>query len=89
MQDQVPEPHYWFRAKRYGWGWTPSSWEGWALLVAWAVVFTALVAGCIAAAEASMGALLVVLLILTFASTLVLVWLSYRHGEPPRWRWGR
>ena len=22
----------WFRAKRYGWGWYPCSWQGWAVL---------------------------------------------------------
>jgi hypothetical protein len=89
MHDQSPQPRYWFRAKRYGWGWTPATWQGWALLAVWAVVFTALVAGCAAAAEASMSALFIVLLVLTFASTLILVWLSWRHGEPARWRWGK
>jgi hypothetical protein len=29
----------WFRAKRYGWGWTPTSWQGWL------VMFTCLGAG--------------------------------------------
>ena len=29
-------PAYWFRAKRYGWGWgLPLAWQGWVFLVAW------------------------------------------------------
>ncbi len=23
----------WFKAKRYGWGWTPVSWEGWGVVI--------------------------------------------------------
>ncbi len=23
----------WFKAKRFGWGWTPCSWEGWAVML--------------------------------------------------------
>jgi uncharacterized membrane protein len=28
----------WFKAKKYGWGWTPASWEGW-LCLALLIVF--------------------------------------------------
>ena len=29
------EPRYWFRAKRYGWGWgMPSTWQVWVVLLA-------------------------------------------------------
>ncbi|HLC31594.1 MAG TPA: hypothetical protein VJK51_02920 [Candidatus Nanoarchaeia archaeon] len=30
--------HYWFKAKRYGWGWYPCSWEGWLVLAVFIVV---------------------------------------------------
>jgi hypothetical protein len=26
-------PHTWFRRKRIGWGWSPGTWEGWAIVV--------------------------------------------------------
>jgi hypothetical protein len=82
------EQRYWFRAKRYGWGWTPCTWQGWTVLAVWAVVFTALVTGCAAAASASNGALFALLLAFTIASTLALVGLCWRKGEPPQFRWG-
>lgn len=22
---------HWFKAKRYGWGWTPATWQGWIM----------------------------------------------------------
>lgn len=31
-------PRYWFAAKRYGWGWTPATWEGWVVLGTYIVV---------------------------------------------------
>lgn len=27
----------WFKKKRYGWGWTPSSWEGWLIAVVYMI----------------------------------------------------
>ena len=32
----------WFRPKRIGWGWSPASWQGWAVLAAVAAVLIAL-----------------------------------------------
>lgn len=28
----------WFKAKRFGWGWVPVTWEGWALTGGYGVV---------------------------------------------------
>ena len=88
MATTHPEQRYWFRAKRYGWGWTPCTWQGWAALAVWAIAFTALVVGCAAAASASNGVLFGVLVALAIAATLALVWVGWRTGEPPRFRWG-
>ncbi len=77
----------WFKAKRYGWGWTPSTWQGWLSV---AVFVSVLVIGSLlfyggepeTAQETAVYAL-------WFASTcLCLVVLSYKRGEKPGWRWG-
>jgi len=40
MSDKV----YWFRRKRFGWGWgLPCSWQGWAFFIPWLLVLV----GCI------------------------------------------
>lgn len=26
------DPHIWFRRKRIGFGWSPNTWEGWAVM---------------------------------------------------------
>jgi hypothetical protein len=39
----MDEQKYWFRAKRYGWGWgLPITWQSWAVLGLW---FAALILG--------------------------------------------
>ncbi len=35
----MADKKYWFKAKKYGRGWTPSSWRGWLVLVAWVLFF--------------------------------------------------
>jgi hypothetical protein len=86
----VPRPsddeHYWFKAKVYGWGWTPCSRQGWAALGVWAFVFAvALVGG----ALSGKSALFATGILIAASSTLVFAWVAWRHGEPARWSWGR
>lgn len=76
-------PHYWFPAKRYGWGWgLPTAWQGWVIFL----VFIALLLG---------GALwwlprhgLAAFLIWTAVISAALLAVCWAKGEPPRWRWG-
>jgi hypothetical protein len=77
------EPEYWFRAKRYGWGWgLPIKWQGWAVFVLWLVIFLYGV---------RYFAYRHSLLHFVFASGMVILLLviCYWKGEPPRWRWGK
>jgi hypothetical protein len=78
----VSNPQYWFRAKHYGYGWgLPATWQGWAVFGGYlAVVLLPLAFG-------NTGAW--VSLVAFALATPALVWVSYRKGEPPRWRWGR
>lgn len=77
----------WFKAKRYGWGWTPSAWQGWLAIG----VFVSLMVGgslfLFGGEPATPGQ--VVLFGAWIASCILcLVVISYRHGEKPGWRWG-
>ena len=73
------ESKYWFRAKRYGWGWgLPSAWQGWVVLVAF-IAITAL--GHLTLPNDSA-------FIVTLLATGALIAVSFAKGEPPRWRWG-
>ncbi|CAB3777739.1 hypothetical protein LMG28688_00424 [Paraburkholderia caffeinitolerans] len=79
-----PTPDYWFRAKRYGWGWgLPTRWQGWVVLL----VYFALIGATIRFAPPDQHLAVFFSLIALFSVALVAVcWLK---GEPPRWRWGK
>ena len=34
---------YWFKAKLYGWGWTPVKWQGWCVIFLYIVLILGLV----------------------------------------------
>ena len=37
MENTKNNSKLWFKAKRYGWGWTPSAWQGWMVLLVYLV----------------------------------------------------
>lgn len=73
----------WFKAKRYGYGWYPASWQGWFAMLVWLLFF----AGAYVRwdVETQVGPFLADV----SASTGALVWLSWYTGEKARWRWGK
>jgi hypothetical protein len=73
---------YWFRAKRYGWGWgLPCAWQGWVVMIAWTVLV--IVLSPILALHSMPGFFLFI-----FGMAGVLIAICWAKGEPPKWRWG-
>ncbi len=73
----------WFKAKTYGWGWYPVSWEGWLVtfLFAFGLVFSF---------TKLMQSQYVFLDIIAIIVLIVLmIYIGYKTGERPRWRWGK
>ncbi len=78
---------YWFKAKLYGWGWTPARWQGWVTLL----VFVALIVanGIIIGDEVeTTGAPPLWFIVKTVALVAILLYICYKTGEKPRWQWG-
>lgn len=76
------DKNYWFRAKRYGYGWgLPVRWEGWVVLMAWLAV---LVFSGLRFMPQRPGLFWGAFLV----ATAVLALVCYLKGEPTRWRWG-
>jgi hypothetical protein len=74
------ERKLWFRRKRFGWGWTPVTIEGWAVVGAYLVAIMALATWAgkgTPAFYAGVGVL-----------TALVIALGYLKGEAPGWRWG-
>jgi hypothetical protein len=83
----------WFRARRYGWSWTPATWQGWAVTVVYLVAVVGWVVYLMSRPDATVGwhygaaAWLAALPILLL--TAVLLGICWLKGERPRWRWGK
>jgi prepilin signal peptidase PulO-like enzyme (type II secretory pathway) len=70
----------WFRAKCYGWGWYPCSWQGWFVILIWVILF---IFSVIKMDHEWLKNLLFIFLI-----TFILILICWKKGEKPRWRWG-
>jgi hypothetical protein len=76
------DQRYWFRAKRYGWGWgLPCAWQGW-------VVFSLWFAGFVIGTRFLLPRYLPAHLAFTVVMVGVLLLVCYKKEEPPAWRWG-
>lgn len=81
---------YWFKAKLYGWGWTPARWQGWCVLLVYIVLILTLVLNReqnIPGNPDSGSNFLVFALPIIILTTL-LIFICYKKGEKPRWQWG-
>lgn len=77
----------WFRAKRYGYGWYPSSWEGLLVLVIYLglVLFTFRM---VDIKSHSVSDTLIGVFVPFIVLTIILIFVCCRKGERARWRWG-
>jgi hypothetical protein len=69
----------WFKAKKFGWGWVPSSKEGWLVTISYVIlafVITPLVV---------ISSILYFLVL--FLLTVGLIYICYKTGEQPHWSW--
>lgn len=78
----------WFVSKRYGWGWTPATWEGWFVIAAYLACTFLTVAVIEHFARIENNAVMIFLPLICIY-TCVLFFICVRTGEKPRWRWGK
>ena len=78
---------YWFKPKRYGYGATPVTWQGWAVTIGTVLAVVAVSLGLRLTAKSLWALAALVLFDAVAVSALVIV--SYRKTEGAwRWRWG-
>lgn len=83
--EQKDDKKYWFKAKTYGYGWYPATWQGWLILLTYLMVLVAL----IYIFETDIEKYLAFYFIAVFVLTGLLIYISYKKGEPAKWRWGK
>lgn len=79
---------YWFKAKRYGYGWTPSTWQAWVVLAIWFATFLRLTIYFSSQMQISGPDNFYWYLPLVLVITGALLLVCWLKGEPARWRWG-
>jgi hypothetical protein len=80
-----PDGH-WFKAKLYGWGWTPATWQGFTVLfvyIALIVLFAFTIDETSPPREIAFTFALPVILL-----TIAVIRICHKKGEKPRWQWG-
>ena len=78
---------FWFKRKRYGWGWYPISWEGWFILAIYVVLMVKQFIDVDKMSHSNSDTLIGFALPF-IVSTSLLIAICYWKGEPPRWQWG-
>jgi len=87
MENDTQNKKLWFKAKKFGWGWYPASWQGWLITIVYIGVILALA---LSLDEGSTNKETVfVLVIPLILLTITFIRIAYRTGEKPEWRWGK
>lgn len=81
--------HYWFKRRRYGWGFMPVTWQGWAVILGYVLIVAALIPAFLDAPEAVAAKEAGFFVIFFTAATAGMLMISFSKGPRPRWRWGR
>jgi uncharacterized membrane protein YhaH (DUF805 family) len=79
----------WFKEKRYGFGWEPASWQGWVAVIIH-LFSNALLLLYMASKEGYSGqqSFLVYTVPFLLVSSALLIYLCYKKGPKPKWKWG-
>jgi hypothetical protein len=78
----------WFKAKTYGWGWYPVTWQGWLVIFGFLVLDLGNVYRLDLAQGTSDQKIAIEFVLETFLLVGILIWICYQTGEKPGWRWG-
>lgn len=81
----------WFKAKRFGWGWTPVTWQGWLVTLGYVIILVDQAASTMRydkTGSASVNDTMIYFGLNFILSTVLLLIICYMKGERPSWRWG-
>lgn len=80
---------YWFKRRRYGYGWTPVTWQGWAAVGGFlAITLVGALLSIMFENTANQLAFAITYLITMLLATFLLIAVSIKKSPAPKWRWG-
>ena len=80
--------HHWFKAKWYGWGWVPATFEGWLVILAYLAFVIVTISHVRTEDMAMAGSGFPVFGSRIVPATIVLLVIIVWKGEKPGWHWG-
>lgn len=87
MSENKQKNTYWFIRKKYGWGWVPGSWQGWATSVIYAlIIFFDYFR--VRFNMRGRGDILQIWLIEIAVISVLFLAICFWKGETPKWQWG-
>ncbi len=78
----------WFKAKDYGWGWYPVTWQGWVITLVY-ILFLSYIFTVSDSDSHSVSDTLISVSIPFILGSSLLILICYKKGEKPSWRWGK
>ena len=79
---------YWFKPKKFGYGASPSTWEGWALGVIYVVGLVVASIALVPFGRAVSSGRIATWIVIVTAATAATFLIAYRKTDGPwRWRW--
>lgn len=79
---------YWFKARLFGWGWTPAKWQGWLVLILFLMYVFLISAGISMDQLESDAVVPFSYYVKLWGAIVVLIVICYWKGEKPKWQWG-
>lgn len=80
---------YWFKRRRYGYGWIPVTWQGWLTLILFIVVVVLAAFQLPPKPNKPTAGQMVQFFATLLVALIVFMIIAYTKGPVPRWRWGK
>lgn len=78
---------YWFKRRRYGYGWTPVRWQGWVSLIISLLIIVG--SAFLFAYEPYSNEALWMYVNVVITTVALLLIIGVTKGPAPKWRWGK
>lgn len=87
-KNKLPSSKLWFRAKNYGYGWYPVTWEGWTVIIIY-ILFIVYRGNTVNKMFDTDSSFIFRYFFEILFSIIPLLVICYLKGERPQWRWGK
>ncbi len=84
-----PQKNYQMKRRRFGYGWTPATWQSWLFVsLVLVIIFTAVLSLLMESTEPGLGEVLRFFVIVGAAIGMLLIFTT-QTGPKAKWRWGK